>query len=74
VTFVEIVSQALGLPSLERAALAQKLLASLDEAEAVAEAWAEVTAKRSRDLASGEAESVAAADVLREARRTLRTG
>ena len=74
VTFAEIVSRALQLPSVERAALAQKLLESLDEAEAVAEAWAEVAAKRSRELVSGEAESVAAADVLSEARRTLRTG
>ena len=67
----EIESQALLLPSSERALLAQHLIASLDEDDEIEQAWAEEVERRWDALASGEVEAIPAADVLAEARRTI---
>lgn len=68
----EIESEALRLPPAQRAALAQQLIASLDEADESARAWADEAARRSEALATGRATPVAAVDVFADARRALR--
>lgn len=67
----EIESLALRLPPAQRAALAQHLIASLDEADETEQAWAEEAARRSEAVATGEANAIPAADVFAEARRSL---
>lgn len=68
----EIEARALRLPRHERAELARMLLASLDEADEVAEAWAEEAQRRYKALRSGEVEAEPAADVFSKARAALR--
>ena len=65
----EIESQALQLPLEQRAALSQHLIASLDEADAVASEWADEAARRADGIRDRTATSVAAADVFADARR-----
>ena len=67
----EIESQALRLPPDQRALLAQHLIASLDEDDETAKAWADEAARRSDAIRSGAVEPVAAADVYAEARRSV---
>ncbi|MEL6616526.1 MAG: addiction module protein [Bacteroidota bacterium] len=67
----ELEALALRLPPSQRALLAQHLIASLDEADEVERVWADEAARRSDALASGAAQSVSAADVFAEARRTV---
>ena len=68
----EIEAQALRLPPGERARLAQHLIASLDEADEVEQAWADEAGRRAAALAPGQTSTVPAADVLADARRALR--
>ena len=65
---------ALDLPPDERAALAEKLLSSLDEpSDAELErTWLSEAAQRARELDSGEAEAIPAEEVRRKARSLLR--
>ena len=69
-TFTEILSRALQLTQHERAALAQRLIASLDEDE-VAEAWAELSDRRYRQVAAGDVDTIPAGDVIADARRAI---
>ncbi len=67
----EIESQALRLPTSERARLAQHLIASLDEEDEIERAWADEAARRWNALASGEIKALPIAEVLAEARRAI---
>ena len=68
----EIEAEALRLPREQRAALAQHLIASLDEADETQQAWAYEAARRDADLRSGAVAPVPAADVFADARAALR--
>ena len=65
---------ALSLPPDERAALAEKLLLSLDEpSDAELErAWLSEAAHRARELDRGDVQAIPAEDVRRKARSLLR--
>jgi putative addiction module component (TIGR02574 family) len=65
--------EALQLPADERAALAQKLLLSLDDLPPAehAELWLAEAHRRARQLDSGEVEPVPAEEVRRKARALL---
>ena len=65
---------ALSLPPDERAALAEKLLSSLDEpSEAELErAWLSEAARRARELDRGDVQGISEEDVRRKARLLLR--
>lgn len=64
--FDEILSTALGLPSDERAMLADHLLASLDglSQEEIDAAWAEEIEKRIRDIDEGKVELIPGEEVM----------
>ena len=65
---------ALSLPPDERAALAEKLLLSLDEPSEteLERTWLTEAARRARELDSGEVQAIPAEDVRRKARSLLR--
>ena len=65
---------ALSLPPEERAALAEKLLSSLDEPSdaELEQAWLSVAARRARELERGNVQAVSEQDVRRKARSLLR--
>ena len=67
----EIEAEALRLPPEQRARLAQHLIASLDEADDTERAWTEEASRRAEQIASGDVESLPAADVFTEARRAI---
>ena len=72
--FQKIELEALRLPEVERAELAQKLLLSLDapsEAE-IAENWLIEACQRARDLDEGKVQPVSAEEVRRKAKALLR--
>lgn len=65
----DLLKEALDLPPIERAALADRLLASLDKPdEAVDEVWRKEIAARLRAYRSGTATTVSAEDILAEYR------
>lgn len=66
--------EVLRLPADERAALAQKLLLSLDDLPAAehAELWLAQADRRARQLDRGEVQPIPADDVRRKARALLR--
>ncbi len=66
--------EALQLPAEDRAALAQKLLLSLDDLPAAehAELWLAEADRRARQLDRGEVEPIPADEVRRKARALLR--
>jgi putative addiction module component (TIGR02574 family) len=68
----EIEALALQLPREQRAALAQHLIASLEEADDVEQAWADEAARRYEALRSGETTGITATDVFADARTALR--
>jgi putative addiction module component (TIGR02574 family) len=70
----EIEKQAMALPEKDRAALAERLLASLDEGEdeGVEEAWAVEAERRDRELQEGKVKGRPASEVLARVRRALR--
>lgn len=70
----EIESAAMELPLHERARLAERLLASLDQDSAVEEAWAEEIERRVKDCRSGALPAHPGADVLAEARARIERG
>lgn len=63
-------AEALNLTDSERASLAQRLLASLDENAEVEEAWAVEVARRIAAVERGEVQDIPIAEAL----ATLRTG
>ena len=65
---------ALSLPPDERAALAEKLLSSLDEPSdaEIEQAWLSVADRRARELDRGDVQAVSEQDVRRKARSLLR--
>lgn len=70
----EIERQVLALPVKDRAALAERLLASLDEGEdeGVEEAWADEAERRDRELQEGKVKGIPASQVFARVRRALR--
>jgi putative addiction module component (TIGR02574 family) len=63
---------ALSLPRSERARLAERLIASLDEDSEVEQAWAAEIRRRLDALDGGEVELIPAEEVLAEARRRIK--
>jgi len=69
---IESAAMELSLP--ERARLAERLLASLDEDAAVEEAWAEEIERRVEDYRSGKVRTLTGDEVLAAARARLEQG
>ncbi len=67
-----IEAEALQLTAGERAALAQLLLASLDEDTELEEAWAAETERRISDIESGTVQVIPIADALAQVRAALK--
>lgn len=67
----ELEAAAMSLPRAERARLAERLLASLDDEADVEEAWREEVRRRLEAYRKGEMEAVPASKVLEEARDRL---
>ena len=68
----QVEAEALQLPAPQRARLAERLIASLDEDADHEQAWAEEVQRRLAELQSGHVQAIPAADVLAEARARLR--
>lgn len=68
----ELEAEILKLPSHERARLAEVLIASLDEEDEIAAAWADEAERRYEELRSGAVAAVPAAEVLARVRSRLR--
>ncbi len=68
----EIEALALKLPSHERARLAEVLIASLDEEDEIARAWADEAERRYDELRSGAVQGVPTEQVLARIRSRLR--
>ena len=67
----EIEAEILKLPSQERARLAEVLIASLDDEDEIARAWAEEAERRYEELRSGVAEGIPAEEVFARVRSRL---
>ena len=65
-------AQVLQLTAGERAALAQLLLASLDEDTEIEEAWADETGRRISDIERGVVQVIPMADALAQVRASLK--
>jgi putative addiction module component (TIGR02574 family) len=65
-------AEALQLTSGERAALAQSLLASLDEDAEIEDAWAAEIERRVSEIERGAAQVIPIADVLAQVRASLK--
>jgi len=72
VTKEDIEAAALQLPERERARLAELLLASLDEEDEIASAWADEAERRFEELKSGTTKALPADEVLERIRSRLR--
>lgn len=70
-TAEQLEAAVLALPRGERARLAERLLASLDEETEIDAAWKREVEDRLKAYRQGKIESVPAADVIREARRNF---
>lgn len=68
----EVEAAVLSLPRSERARLAERLIASLDEDPEIEEAWAEEVRRRLEAFRKGEIDAVPANDVLTETRRRIK--
>lgn len=68
----EIESAALRLPRAERARLAARLIASLDEDSEIEQAWADELERRVREVDAGEVELIRGEQVMAEIRSLLR--
>ncbi|HEX2090837.1 MAG TPA: addiction module protein [Longimicrobiaceae bacterium] len=68
----ELEAEVLRLPSHERARLAEVLIASLEEEDEIAQAWADEAERRYEELRSGAVESVPAEEVFANIRSRLR--
>lgn len=69
----ELEAAALSLPRSERAKLAERLIASLDEDAEVEEAWVAEVRRRLDAYRKGQIQAVPAEDVLTEARRRIQS-
>lgn len=67
----ELEALALTLPRAERARLAERLLASLDEETEIEEAWRQEVEQRLRAYREGQIENFSASRILEEARERL---
>jgi len=67
-TTEQIEQELLKLPMAERARLAEKLIASLDEDSEVEAAWLEEIRRRDEDLKTGAVAAIPAEDALRSLR------
>ena len=67
-TTEQIEQELLRLPAAERARLAEKLIASLDEDSEVEAAWIEEVRRRDDELKSGTVAAIPAEDALRSLR------
>ena len=67
----ELEAQVLRLARHERARLAQKLIASLDEDDEIEQAWTEEAERRFDELQAGSVEALPADQVFAEARSKL---
>lgn len=65
-------TEALKLTPSERAALAQRLLASLDEDAEIEEAWAAEVERRIADVESGAVQAIPIAEALARVRAALK--
>ncbi len=65
-------AEALKLTSGERAALAQRLLASLDEDAEIEDAWADEVERRIADVESGAVQVIPIAEALGQVRAALK--
>lgn len=68
----DVEAEALKLPSHERARLAEVLIASLDEEDEVARAWADEAERRYEELRSGAVQGVPADEVFARIRARRR--
>lgn len=73
-TLQDVLAEALSLDVQERAVLAERLLASLDELgeEEAERLWAEEAARRLEEYRAGRAEAVPADEVFAQAQKLLR--
>ena len=71
-TVHDVEAEALKLPSHERARLAEVLIASLDEEDEVAEAWADEAERRYEELRSGKVQGIPADEVFAKIRARRR--
>ena len=71
-TQLEILESALKLTPGERAELAQRLLASLDEDSEIEDAWAAEIERRIADVESGEVQVIPIAEALARVRASLK--
>ena len=69
---LELEAMLLGLPRPERARLAERLIASLDEESEIEQAWAAEIGERIAAYRSGAAETFSAESVMKEARERLK--
>jgi Putative addiction module component len=71
---VDVLKSALSLNADDRAAVAEKLLASLDELDKgeANRLWAEEAARRQEEFRAGRARAVEASDVAKQAERLFR--
>jgi putative addiction module component (TIGR02574 family) len=67
----EIEQELLKLPAAERARIAERLIASLDEDAELERAWLEEVRRRDREIESGEVDALPLEDALRSARSRL---
>jgi putative addiction module component (TIGR02574 family) len=67
----KIESDALKLPSKERAQLAHRLIVSLDD-DTLDQEWADEVVRRKNELLAGDVDSVSEVEVLESVRRLLR--
>ena len=65
-------AQALKLTNSERARLAERLLASLDEDSEIEEAWAAEVERRLADVESGRVQMIPADEAIARARKSLK--
>jgi len=68
----QIELEALKLPPSERARLAERLIASLDEEVEIEKEWMAEVRRRDQELDSGAVEAIPATDALRVVREDLR--
>lgn len=72
VSVEQLEAEALQLPASERARLAERLIASLDQEADHEQVWAAEVQRRLADLQAGRVQTIPAADVISAARARLR--
>ncbi|HEX2201686.1 MAG TPA: addiction module protein [Longimicrobium sp.] len=70
--FEEVESAALQLPRTERARIAERLIASLDEDAEIEQAWLDEVERRVREVDAGEVQLIPGDQVMDEIRALLR--